>query len=539
VPAPPSHLIAMLDEAIYYSRMALGIYRFLRTTPLPNPEAVIRHQLENRAPTFLNTARQVIFSNPRNPYHEMFRLAGCTFEDLAQGVTKDGLEATLAVLHRQGVYLTHDEFKGQAPIVRAGWHIPAQTRDFRNPLVTGLMESRSSGSRSKGTRTPRSTEDQLYVEAHLQLLDRELGLSGRPHIEVKPILPSTTGLGSCLRAHRRGHRVERWFAVGGAWRDSGHYRWLTQGLVWFGNLLGAGAPSPTYLPQNDFAPVAMWIARRRAEGAACVVRSYTSSAVRVAAAALERGLDIHGTMFVVAGEALTEAKRAVIEKAGAELCTVYAITEVGTVGRACRQMKTGDCVHLLQDGLAVISRRRLAPLSDVEVDALLFTNLLPFAAHVLINAEMGDSGVIEPARCDCLFSRMGFTQQVRGIRSYGKLTGQGMTLVGTDIVRILEEVLPARLGGAAGDYQLVEHEGATQTQLTLRVSPRVGIASPEKARECFLTEIRRFHGGALAARMWSHAEGVDVAIAEPLSTRTGKVLLLHLLGSGAEGPHAT
>jgi hypothetical protein len=94
------------------------------------------------------------------------------------------------------------------------------------------------------------------------------------------------------------------------------------------------------------------------------------------------------------------------------------------------------------------------------------------------------------------------------------------------------------LGGGPGDYQLVEHEGATQTQLTLRVSPRVGISSPEKARECFLKEIRRFYGGTLAARMWSHAEGVEVAIAEPLATLTGKVLPLHLLGSGVERPNA-
>jgi hypothetical protein len=194
-------------------------------------------------------------------------------------------------------------------------------------------------------------------------------------------------------------------------------------------------------------------------------------------------------------------------------------------------MKTGNCVHVFKDGLAVISHRRVAPLSDLEVDALLFTPLLPFGPYVLINAEMDDSGALEPARCDCLFSRLGFTQQVRDIYSFGKLTGQGMTLVGTDLVRVLEEVLPGRLGGAPGDYQLVEQEGSSQTQLALRVSPRTGASSPEKIRECFLNEIRRYYGGTLAARMWRHAEGVEVVIAEPLSTHTGKVLPLHLLGS--------
>jgi hypothetical protein len=528
----------MLDEAIYYGRMALGIYQFLRTKPLPDPEAVIRHQLENREAIFLNIVQRVVFSNPRHPYHEMFRLAGCAFEDLAQAVAKDGLDPTLAALHRQGVHLTHDEFKGKTPIVRSGRHIPARTRDFRNPLVAGLMESRTSGSRSNGTRTPMSTEYRLYREARDVLRDREFGLTGRAHIEVKPILPSISGLEPCLRAHRQGYRIERWFAVAGGLRDSGHYRGLTRGLVAFGNLLGAKAPYPTYLLPNDFAPVAEWIARRRLEGAACVVDSYTSTAVRVAAAALERDLDIQGTMFMVAGEALTDAKRALIERAGAEVYTFYPITEVGGVGRACRQMKTGNCVHLYHDGLAVISDRRPAPLSEVEVNALLFTNLLPSAGNILINAEMGDSGVIEPARCDCLLSRLGFTQQVRDIGSYGKLTGQGMTLVGIDVVRILEEVLPEHFGGAPGDYQLVEHEGAGQTQLTLRVSPRLGIASLQEVKECFLKAVRQFYGGTLAARTWSHAQGLDVVIAEPFTTITGKVLPLHLLGSGRESTHA-
>jgi hypothetical protein len=297
-------------------------------------------------------------------------------------------------------------------------------------------------------------------------------------------------------------------------------------------------PFPTYLKTNDFREAAEYVSRRRSQGARCVVESYTSPAVRVAAAALEAGLDMSGTMFLVAGEALTAAKRATIEKAGAEVYPSYPITEVGLVGHACRQMKTGNCVHLWHDGLAVISHRRRAPLSEVEVNALLFTPVRAFAPFVLINAEMDDAGVIEPASCDCLFSRLGFKQQVRDIFSFGKLTGQGMTLVGTDLVMILEEALPSRLGGAPGDYQLVEREGAAQTQLTLRVSPRVRVSSAEKIRECFLSELRGYYGGTLAARTWSHAEAVEVVIAEPFSTITGKVLSLHLLGPGVGGTNA-
>src|SRR5208283_5601871 len=135
--------------------MALGIYKFLRMKPHPDPEALVRHQLQNREAVFLNTTREAIFANPGNPYHEMFRLAGCAFPDLERAVKRDGLEPALAALRQQGVYLTHDEFKGKTPIVRSGREIPARDGAFRNPLVVGLIESRSSGSRSKGTRTSR------------------------------------------------------------------------------------------------------------------------------------------------------------------------------------------------------------------------------------------------------------------------------------------------------------------------------------------------------------------------------------------------
>jgi hypothetical protein len=468
----------------------------------------------------------------------MFRLAGCCYEDLADSVKRNGLEATLAAIQRQGVYLTHDEFKGKQPIIRSGKHIPATDASFLNVLVSGLMESSSSGSRSRGTRTRHSTESRIHWEAYAMLFRDEFGLAGRAHVETKSILPDLSGLSSIIGASRLGSGVERWFTVGGAIRHSGHYRVMTNAMVLLVNLLGGKAPFPTHLPPNDFSPVANLLARRRAEGVTCVVRGMISSAVRVAAAASQRKLDIRGTLFVVGGEALTDAKRAVIEAAGAEVFPSYWIAEVGPIGYACRQMRSGNCVHLFRDSVAVISHRRVAPLSDVEVDSLLFTTLLPSPTRVLINAEMDDSGVIEKTTCDCVFARAGFTEQIRDVFSFGKLTGQGMTLVGSDLARILEEALPARFGGGPGDYQLVEREGELQTELALRVSPRVQIDSPEKVKDCFLSEVRGFIGGTVASRVWRHTEAVEVVIAEPVATRNGKIHPLHLLGTGRRPVHA-
>ena len=519
----------MLNEILHYGRMTQGIGEYLRTRPHANPEEVIRRQLENRIPVFLDLVRRVVFANPQNPYFEMFRQAGCAPADLEQSLSRNGLEKTLSMLHGNGVYLTHEEFRGNKPILRSGHSLSASPANFENPLVTGKILSLSSGSRGKRLRSAQNTQLRLYREAQTWLRMKELGLEGRAHLEVKPILPSMTGLGSCLWAGRLNRRVDRWFTVGGHLQDSGHYRWATHFMVLASNAMGGGVPFPTYLPPNDFSPVAEHIARLRDRGTSCFVSAFTSPAVRIAAAAVDKGWDIGGTVFLVAGEALTDAKRAAIEKSGAQVFNSYPISEMGLMGHACSQMTAGNRVHLFKDSLAVIVHRKKAPLADLEVDSFLCTTLLPCSSYVFINAETEDCGILEPAPCDCLFSRIGFTEQLRDIGSYGKLTGQGMTLVGTEVVRILEELLPARLGGLPGDYQLVEHEGTAQTQLTLRVSPRVGLSSAEKARECFLREIRGFFGGSLAARTWNHAEAVKVAIAEPYATATGKILPLYLL----------
>lgn len=111
--------------------------------------------------------------------------------------------------------------------------------------------------------------------------------------------------------------------------------------------------------------------------------------------------------------------------------------------------------------------------------------------------------------------------------------------MGTDVLHVLENVLPARFGGAPTDYQLVEQDGADQARLALRVSRRVPLASPEAVRDCFLRELRRFQGGTGALRSLRATDSLEVLHADPLVTRTGKVLPLHLLGPGLKAPEAT
>jgi len=520
------------NEVRRYSRLALGLSRLARVPRVTEPLETLRRDLENREPAFLDLAARAIYAKPENPFHRMLKLAQCEYADLERALRCDGLDKTLQQLLRAGVYLTHDELKGKQPIIRSGEVIPANEHSYDNPTLSPGVELRSSGSRSGGgTQSQHSVAAELHLEQYNLLLAHELGTYDRGLVAMLPILPSPGGLLSAIRGPLSGWHTAKWFAVGGHLQDSGHYRALTAAMVVVARLSGSRCKFPTYLPQNDFSPVAEYLAREKAAGRSCVVGGFVSPAVRIAAIAAERGLDISGTIFSVAGEALTPAKRAVIEATSCEVYPFYIITEVGIIGYACSRMKTGNCVHVTEDSVAVIARKRPAPFSETEVNSLMFTTLAPFASRALINSEMDDSGIIEDINCDCVFGQIGFRRQIRDIASYGKLTGQGMTLIGTDVVQVLEEALPRRLGGGPGDYQLVEEEGEGQTNVTLRVSPRVANLNPEKVRACFLEELKRHYGGALAARTWSHAEGVKVTIAEPFTTSTGKVLSLHLLGN--------
>ena len=523
----------MLSEICYYARMAAGVRELVCTPPPPDPLGAVRRQMENRAHHFLNLTRGIVFANLKHPYSRMFQLAGCEYADLEESVRREGLEKTLEALRRDGVWLSHAEFKGSTPIIRSGEVIESNVLSFRNPFSRGGIESMSGGSRSKGTPTRSSNETRQYRQGYRVLEEREFGTRDRALIVLRPILPSAVGLSSVLQYSRGAGHPVHWFAVGGTLKNSGHYRAVTRTMVHLGNLMGARAPQPVYLPENDFLPVAETIASMKAAGTQSLVSSFVSPAVRVSLAACEKGLDIAGALFLAGGEALTSEKRAAIEASGALVYPRYWINEIGPIGLACRRMKSGNRVHLFEDSVAVINQRQTVPHSDVEVNALLLTTLLPTTERFLINVCMDDSGSIEPANCSCSFQEVGFTRQVRDISSFGKLTGLGMTLVGTDVVRVLEEALPRRLGGGPGDYQLVECERQGQTVLELRASPRIVRCTVDLIRECFLEELTGVYGGSLAAREWRHAGAVRVVIAEPIMTRPGKILALHLLGQGA------
>jgi hypothetical protein len=511
-----------------YARLGTAVREFLAAPPIADPESAVRKHLANREAAFLDGVQRVIFSNPSNPYFRMFQAASCNWEDLRRKVQTDGLESTLEDLRRNGVYLAHDEFKGMLPIIRDGLEIPAGPRAFVSGAKPMDIPNVSSGSRSQGTDTRIRVEMRLHSEAYEHLLLRELGLLEHEQLVVFPVLPSSAGYLRSLRAGRRGQRA-RWFAPGGSLRDGGRQALATKWMMMVAKASGVNAPLPEGLPPSDFSAVVTHILRRRDQGRRCWVHAMVTSAVRIAGAASEKGEDLEGATFGVTGEALSAAKRAVIERTGAKVWPFYASTELSFMGAPCQETNAADSVHLLSDSLAVISHRKKAELSDCEVDSLLFTTLLPYSPFLVINLEMDDSGVIGRAQCDCTLARLGLTTTIGNIFSFGKLTGMGVTLLGTQLLELLERTLPATFGGAPGDYQLLESEEAGEYRVTLRISPRVALPPIATVKAMFLKTVDSLYGGRVTTRVWTHGDALRIAVAEPVATRSGKVLPLHLL----------
>jgi len=142
-----------LVDLVKYVAMGEALSRLYRMPMDPNYRATIEKYVKNRGSNFLAIAKGVL-ANPRNPYSQLFEIAGCTFADLEAGVKRSGLEATLSALLKEGVYLTLDEFRCNTEIVRNGRHIPATMKDWDTSAGGGGLEAHSSGSSSgKSQRT--------------------------------------------------------------------------------------------------------------------------------------------------------------------------------------------------------------------------------------------------------------------------------------------------------------------------------------------------------------------------------------------------
>ena len=213
--------------------------------------------------------------------------------------------------------------------------------------------------------------------------------------------------------------------------------------------------------------------------------------------------------------------------------------EAGAIGEGCLDRDAPDDVHVLRDRLAVIQPGDDAgPLPGA---ALLISSLRPVGPFMFLNVSLGDSAELSERKCGCPLESVGWTTHLRAIRSREKLTAWGMSLLDSDVVRVLEETLPARFGGGPTHYQLVEDaDGAGAPRLRLLVHPgggrrRSDPRSPPRSS-------RRSHRGAgpsgSPASSGADAGAVEGRAAAPAGDG-GKIHHVHAGAAGAAEPFSS
>ena len=137
--------------------------------------------------------------------------------------------------------------------------------------------------------------------------------------------------------------------------------------------------------------------------------------------------------------------------------------------------------------------------------------------------------------------RLGWTTHLHTLRSFEKLTAGGITFFDTDVIRVLEEVLPTEFGGGPTDYQLVEEEApGGSPRLRLLINPSIGPVDDEAVANAFLDAIGKGSGGPrVAERVWREAQFLRVERQEPERTHSGKILHLHVRRGASAGRDAS
>jgi hypothetical protein len=529
----------MLREFAMYARFLSRLPHFLTRQITPKDgSAYIAVGLANRGARFLHIARRSIYGNPRSPYLPLLRNAGCEAGDLERMVRHAGLEDTLGSLADAGVRITVDEYKGRAPIDRDQMKMEHTEHDFDNPASDKHIEARTGGSRSAGTRT---VFDLDFLAAnwvcHIAVMLESIGAYSFPYGIWYPILPGAGPLVALCYA-KAGKSPTRWFSPIKA-RDINpdlKTQVATKVLVAASRLGGVAMPFPEFVALDDAVIVARWVHQMIRTHGGCVLNTYPGAAVRVCQAATKNGWDLSGLTILSAGEPMTDAKVDEMTRVGARLMPIYSAIDVGCIGFGCHNPVSCDEIHFFSDDFAIIQRQREVPHSKATVDSLLLTSLCPLSPKVLLNVETGDYGVIERRVCGCPWEKLGFDHHMHTIRAFDKLTSAGMTFIGTDLLRVIEEVLPARFGGAPTDYQMVEEEeDGGLTRMSVVVSPQLGQIDEKELKRIILEALSR---GTVAhrmmAKMWQSSGTLRIVRERPEATAAGKLLPLHIKRSGSE-----
>lgn len=512
-----------------YPRVFQSLARFLdRPLTLEQSKAIVRRRLETRDERFLEFVTRYIYGYPRSPYLPLLRLAGCEQGDLQTTVRQRGLEATLKTLRDEGVYVSFEEFRGQKETVRGGQTYQFTQLDFDNPFRGAELRVQTGGTRSRGAPVHVALDSIAENRAIcFNLMLEAVHAEDSPLLTWLPGFPSGSGFFLWMGLAHIGRPPIRWLAMTDPGRPSARrQRILVKMARFLGRRRGLAMPMPEFTPLSASAVVLEGLLDVRRRHGRCALITTPSAAVRVASTARGSGVSLEDIWMFVGSEPLTPGKAEEIRRTGAVVSARYIFTEGGAAGIGCGNPDAPDDMHFMADSFAIIRNRR--PMVGVgQLDTFMFTSLLNYAPKVMLNVESDDFGEFTTRRCGCALEALGLHEHLSYVRSFTKLTGEGATVLGTDCVRILEEVLPREFGGSSIDYQLLEAEDENHlTRLFLVVSPEVRGIDEEKVLSRFIRELLNtpFSG---VSQTWFQDQTIRVVRRPPVETRGGKLLPFH------------
>ena len=510
-----------------YGRLAAGLPALLRQRITPDAaRRVVQQRLMKREENFLSFARLAVFERPNSPYAFLMREAGCEPGDVESLVRNEGLDSALLKLERAGVRVTFEEFKGRAPLVRGGRTFETTDESFDNPIGKPSLVSQTTGSTGTPTRV-KVALDHLQSNMWGRVLIQEAnGVFGLPTILYRPGLPSTAAVGAIFSHIVMGNPVRRWFSAvdSSALHAPFRFRVATMAMPAMVRLAGHPFPRQEWMPVSEAARVARAASDFVSTEGRCLLRGPVSTLLAVAVAARENGISLQGVTCMGGSEPASVAKVRGIRQSGASYVTNYSMNEAGMIGGPCANGMDDTDVHLWSDALALVPGSRIPDSADESVVSFSLTSLMRTAPKMLINVDIDDYGILERRRCGCLLDEIGLDLHIRQIRSSAKLTGRGVTLVGSDIVHVIEELLPSKFGGSPQDYQLVEEEGDDgRTMLTLLVSPSVRIDDERAADDVLYGSLAGGRAGAsFSGAVLRSGDAVRVRRERPLPNARGK-----------------
>jgi hypothetical protein len=522
---------ASLDSAVSGLRLLGAIPRLLLPAIGPaRARAELAQRLAEREASFLDLVRLGVFAQPGSPYRGLLAAAGCELGDIERLVRERGVEGALAVLFRQGIYLTVDEFKGRRLVERGGTTLAVQPDKLRNPQAARHLPLQSSGSR--GSRTA-VWLDGRFVRERAGNIGLIFGTARAASAWSHGVwlVPGTGAIIHILEFSAFGTPHHRWFSQidPAAVALPARYRWGERLIRLAALAAGTRLARLNHVPLDDPLPIAEWMADSLRAGRRPSLWTYASSAVRVCQAAAQAGLDLRGAQMAVGGEPFTEARRATIRGAGADAYPQYGISECGEVAFGCLAPVELDEMHVLHDIHALIQPGADGPPRGLPADALLISSIRSRAPFVLLNVSMGDRATLGGRACGCPMAELGWTTQIHSLRSDEKLTAAGMTFHDAEVIRVLEKTLVDRFGGGPTDYQLLEEEDvAGRPRLRLLVHPRVPRFDPDAIAETFLAGIGTGRQGEeRMALFWRESRLLTVERRPPVTAASGKLLHLH------------